>query len=176
MRIVSIGDNRYEMSNPFSGKNKEKIKMSSDATLNFTWSAVYWVKHGEPFSCFRFVALEPEVDMIRGRFKAPRGRLTTVSTNKWRQPVTTIVDLVETNQPQHEKMYLLTCAPNEDSNQPAQPRSMIRVVVVRMKNICLLDSPKFAQWSFWSDCVNVQFDLNLRWAHMSKGTFSDVAT
>ena len=24
------------------------------------------------------------------------------------------------NKPQHEKMYLLSCAPNEDSNQPAQ--------------------------------------------------------
>ena len=33
---------------------------------------------------------------------------------------------------------------------------------------------KFAQWRFWSDCANAQADLNLRWAHMSKGTFSDV--
>ena len=32
-----------------------------------------------------------------------------------------------------EKPYLLTCAPNEDSNQPAHPRSLIRVFVVRIK-------------------------------------------
>ena len=28
-------------------------------------------------------------------------------------------------EPQREKSYLLTCAPNEDSNQPAHPRSLI---------------------------------------------------
>ena len=32
-----------------------------------------------------------------------------------------------------EKTYLLTFAPNEDSDQTARPRSLIRVVVVRMK-------------------------------------------
>ena len=37
------------------------------------------------------------------------------------------------NEPQCEKTYLLTCAPNEDSDQPARPRSLIRVFVVRMK-------------------------------------------
>ena len=28
---------------------------------------------------------------------------------------------------------------------------------------------------FLSDCANAQVDLNLRWAHMSEGTFSYVA-
>ena len=32
-----------------------------------------------------------------------------------------------------EKTYLLTCAPNEDSNKPAHRRSLIRVFVVRIK-------------------------------------------
>ena len=43
-----------------------------------------------------------------------------------------------------------------------------------MKKLCILGSPKCAQWRIWSDCANAQSDLNLRWAHMSKGTFSDV--
>ena len=30
-------------------------------------------------------------------------------------------------------------------------------------------------WRFWSDCANVQADLNLRWTHMAEGTFSDVS-
>ena len=34
--------------------------------------------------------------------------------------------------------------------------------------------PKGAQWRFWSACANAQADLNLRWAHMSKGTLSDI--
>ena len=33
---------------------------------------------------------------------------------------------------------------------------------------------KVAHGRFWSDCANTQSDLNLRWAHMSRGTFSDV--
>ena len=41
----------------------------------------------------------------------------------------------QSNGPQCEKTYLLTCAPNEDSNQPAHPRSLIRVFVVRMKTL-----------------------------------------
>ena len=60
--------------------------------------------------------------------------------------------------------YLLTCAPNEDLNQYARPRSLIRVFVVRTRNFCIL-----------SDCANAQADLNLRWAHLSRGTFSDIA-
>ena len=33
-------------------------------------------------------------------------------------------------EPQREKTYHLTCAPKDDSNQPAHPRSLIRVFVV----------------------------------------------
>ena len=35
--------------------------------------------------------------------------------------------------------------------------------------------PKCAQLRFWPDCPNVQADLNLRRAHISEGTLSDVA-
>ena len=49
-----------------------------------------------------------------------------------------------------EKMYLLTCAPKEDSNQHVHPHSLIRVFIVRMKKLCFLWCPKCTQWRFWS--------------------------
>ena len=56
---------------------------------------------------------------------------------------------------QQEKTYLLIYAPNEDSIS-------LRICAV------LLESP-------WLACKDfAQFDLNLRWARMSKGTFSDI--
>ena len=39
------------------------------------------------------------------------------------------------NEPQHKKTYPLTCAPNEDSSQPAYPRSETRVFVARVKKL-----------------------------------------
>ena len=39
---------------------------------------------------------------------------------------------VPTFEPQREETYLLTCAPNEYSNQPEHPHSLIRIFVVRM--------------------------------------------
>ena len=47
-------------------------------------------------------------------------------------------------EPQRKKTYLLACAPNEDSNQPAHPRNLIRVFVVRMKKLCILGYPKMS--------------------------------
>ena len=49
-------------------------------------------------------------------------------------------------------------AHNEDSDQPAHPRSLIRVFIVRMKELCILGYPKCTQWRFWSDCANAQAD------------------
>ena len=73
-------------------------------------------------------------------------------------------------------MYLLTFAPNEDSNQPAHPRSLIRVFVVHMKKHCILGYSKCTQRRFLLDCSSAQADLNRRWAHRSEGTVSDVET
>ena len=59
-----------------------------------------------------------------------------------------------------------------------QIRSRIRTVwsefIDRVKRLCILDYPKCARWRFRSDCANAQSDLNLRWAHMSEGTFSNI--
>ena len=68
------------------------------------------------------------------------------------------------------------CAPNEDSNQPANPRNLTRMFVVRIRKLCVIDFPKCARWRFWSYCLNTQADLNLCWAHISEATFPDVAT
>ena len=51
---------------------------------------------------------------------------------------------------QHKKMYLLTCAGNEDSN------FLIRVSAVCMKKLCILGHPKCTQWRFGSDWLIVK--------------------
>ena len=73
-------------------------------------------------------------------------------------------------EPQRQKTYLLTCAPNEDSNQPA-----IRASVVRKKTLYILGYPRCTQWGIWTDCTSAQAYMNLRWAHIFEGSFSDVA-
>ena len=56
-------------------------------------------------------------------------------------------------------------APSEDSDQPGHPPSLIRVFAVRMKKPWVLSYPLSAQWRLWSDWVDAQADLSLRWAH-----------
>ena len=73
-------------------------------------------------------------------------------------------------EPQRENTYLLPCTPNKDSNQSVHQRSLITV----LKKLCILGYAKCAQRRFRSACANAQADLNLRWAHMSEDTFSDV--
>ena len=63
------------------------------------------------------------------------------STNCWRENHTMVI---VTRYQEREKTYLLKCTPNEDSNQLAHPRSLIRVFVVRMKKLCILGYPKYA--------------------------------
>ena len=64
------------------------------------------------------------------------------------------------HEPQRENTYRLTGGSNEDSNQPAHPRRLVRVFVVLMKTVYILGYQKCAQWRFWSDCANAQSDLN----------------
>ena len=49
------------------------------------------------------------------------------------------------------------------------------VFAVHMKKLCNSAILKCAQWRFWSDCANAQADLNIRWVHMYKGSFSEFA-
>ena len=82
-------------------------------------------------------------------------------------------------------MYLLTWAPNNDSNQPVHTSSLIWVFVIRMKTFCILGYPKYDQWRFWSDWwkiknkqsknnlsdgMNVLLDLGFRCSHRPRRT------
>ena len=70
---------------------------------------------------------------------------------------------------QREKVYFLTCSPNENANQPAHPFSLTRVFVVRIKHFASLaiqNAPRAE-----SD-QTAQSHVTLRWTHMSKGMFS----
>ena len=63
----------------------------------------------------------------------------------------------------HEKIYNKGYASSEDSDQPAHPRSLIRVFADRM---CLLQPPGYSKRDigeplpYW---VDVQADLSLCW-------------
>ena len=76
--------------------------------------------------------------------------------------------------------YLLICATKGDSNQPAHLRSLTRVFIVRMKNLCNLDNGKCASedsvqtdqmhrliWIFAGRiCSKVSLFLTLRLSYM----------
>ena len=49
------------------------------------------------------------------------------------------------NEPPHDKTKKMTHAPSEDSDQPGNPPSLIRVFTVRMKNHWDLSYPESAQ-------------------------------
>ena len=63
----------------------------------------------------------------------------------------------------HDKTYYKTCATSEDSDQPAHPRSLIRVSADRMSLLQPQGYPrrdKREPLPYW---VDVQADLNLCW-------------
>ena len=49
------------------------------------------------------------------------------------------------NEPLHKKTNKVTCAPSEDSDQPWNPPSLIRVIAVHMKKLWVLSYPLSAQ-------------------------------
>ena len=72
---------------------------------------------------------------------------------------------IRTTEPQYQKMYLLTCAHSEDTDQPVNSHSVVRILIGRIDaNFLHADDEDFG----------VQADLSLRRAHMSEGTFSHV--
>ena len=48
----------------------------------------------------------------------------------------------------------IACAPSEDSDQPAHPRSLIRVLAVRLKTLWILGYPRSASRKLRSDCAD----------------------
>ena len=68
-----------------------------------------------------------------------------------------------------------TCAPSKDSDQPGHPPSLIRVFAVHMKNAWIHSYPLSAQQRLWSDWVDAEADLSLRWLQRSFCWFCDAA-
>ena len=65
------------------------------------------------------------------------------------------------NKPAHDKTYKKSCATSEDSDQPAHPRSLIRVFADRM---CLLQPSGYPKRDKL-DPFHVQGDKSLCWLH-----------
>ena len=78
-------------------------------------------------------------------------------------------------EPPHDKINKNDCAPSEDSDQPGHLPSLIRAFAVRMKKARVLSYPLSAQRRLWSDWVDAQADLSLRWEHMPLSWFCHVA-
>ena len=57
------------------------------------------------------------------------------------------------------------CALSEDSDQPGQPTSLMRVFAVRMKKAWVLSYPLSAQRRLWAGWADAQADLSLSWPH-----------
>ena len=75
----------------------------------------------------------------------------------------------------HDKTSKVACARSNDSYQPGYPPSQIRVFTVRMKKAWILSYPLSSQRRLWSDWVDAQAGLSLRWAHMPFCWFSHEA-
>ena len=68
------------------------------------------------------------------------------------------------------------CAPSEDWDQPGHPPSLIRVFAMRSIGIYGPKLSSGGQRRLWSDWVDAQADLSLRWAHMPFCGFCHEAT
>ena len=131
--------------NPFSYKSDNISVFIRNSTSTFFFQIKLKRKQVRKNIRCGFVIIEKENCFSTN---AGRRQLTRPNESKWVQP---------------EKTYLLTCAPK-----------LIRVFVLQVRKLCIFGYPKCDQWRFWSACANAQADLNPRWSHMFKGTFSDV--
>ena len=71
---------------------------------------------------------------------------------------------------QQQKTYLWKCAPSEDSDLPAHPRSLIRIFTGRVLDSQGYEVSSCGHRRLWSDGADAQADLSLRWEDISKGT------
>ena len=58
------------------------------------------------------------------------------------------------------------CTPSEDSDQPGDLPSLIRVFTVRSMGSLGPQLSSYGQRKLWLDWADAQADLSLRWAHM----------
>ena len=71
------------------------------------------------------------------------------------------------NEPRHEKMCLWESPTRPDTNWPAQPQKLARVLKFRLSNLEILYCLSSEQQRRWSDCTDVQADLRLCCSHMT---------
>ena len=64
-----------------------------------------------------------------------------------------------------------TIALSEDSDQPAQQRSLIRMLTEHILDSQECKVSSCGQRRLRQGCVDVRAHLSLHWAHMSEGTF-----
>ena len=76
--------------------------------------------------------------------------------------------LVKTIGPLCQKTYLWSCAPGEDSDQPAHSRSLIWIITGRIFDSQGCKVSSCGQRRHWSDCAHAQADLSLRCVHLSE--------
>ena len=62
--------------------------------------------------------------------------------------------------PGHNISYKIACVPSEDSDQPAHPRSLIRVFTGHSLGSQGSKASSGGQRRLWSDCADVQADLS----------------
>ena len=108
-----------------------------------------------------------EVRLLFEEYKWTTGRAAYTGRNSSQHLSSIIISLVrKTNKLEHNKTNRMAYAPSKDSDQPAHPPRLIRAFAVRMKKAWVLSYPLSAQRRLWSDWVDAQADLSLRWAHM----------
>ena len=66
-------------------------------------------------------------------------------------------NIAKINEPSHDKTNKMICGPREDSDQPGDLPSLIRVFAVRMKKPWILSYPMSAQRRLLSDWVDTHF-------------------
>ena len=76
------------------------------------------------------------------------------------------------DEPRHEKMCLRESPTSQDTNRPAQPQKLARVLKFRPYNPELLYYISSEQQRRWSDCAESQADLRLCCSHMTWHIFS----
>ena len=74
-----------------------------------------------------------------------------------------VLSWLGTFEPPHDKTNKMACVPNEDSDQPGHPPSLISVFAVCMKKHWILSYPLSAQQRLRSDRVDAQADLSRCW-------------
>ena len=79
---------------------------------------------------------------VNKQFLCVRKRILPSTTNSKSIELCHENGVISVYEPQREKTYLLTCAPNKDSDQTARMRSLIRVFVVCIEQPTTLAIPK----------------------------------